>query len=88
MSAMSLKIVGEKTAIAKLGKQDVVLLPLTHYQRLMQRLEDLEDLLDSQRVLAEYRAGQGRAFSDYLKKRRGKLCVSNHKRYYHQRQET
>ncbi|MBM3128140.1 MAG: hypothetical protein FJ009_05815 [Chloroflexi bacterium] len=77
---MSLKIIGEKTAVAKIGKNDVVLLPLARYQTLMKRLEDLEDLLDSQRSVAEYRAGQGRAFGDYLKERRGKHRVSSSKR--------
>ncbi|MCI0478048.1 MAG: hypothetical protein L0Y55_17530 [Anaerolineales bacterium] len=77
---MSLKIIGEKTAVAKIGKNDVVLLPLTRYQTLMKRLEDLEDLLDSQRSIAEYRAGQSRAFGEYVKERRGKRRVSNHKR--------
>jgi PHD/YefM family antitoxin component YafN of YafNO toxin-antitoxin module len=80
MSAMTLKIIGEKTTVAKIGKRDVVLLPLTRYQTLMKRLEDLEDILDSQRSIAEYRAGQGRTFSDYLKERRGKRRVSGSKR--------
>ena len=49
MAAMTLKIIGEKTAVARIGKKDVVLLPLTRYQTLMNRLEDLEDILDAQR---------------------------------------
>ena len=80
MAAMTLKIIGEKTAVARIGKKDVVLLPLTRYQTLMNRLEDLEDILDAQRSIAEYRAGQGRTFNDYLKERRGKRRVSSSKR--------
>jgi len=80
MSAMTLRIIGEKTAVARIGKKDVVLLSLTRYRTLMKRLEDLEDILDSQRTIAEYHAGQGRAFSDYLKGRRGKRRVSSSKR--------
>ena len=76
MSPITLKVISEKTAVARIGKNDVVLLPLTRYQTLMKRLEDLEDILDSQRSIAEYRAGQERAFSDYLKERRGKRRVS------------
>ncbi|MBI5034865.1 MAG: hypothetical protein HZB51_30440 [Chloroflexi bacterium] len=80
MSAMTLKIIGEKTAVAKIGKNDVVLLPMARYKNLMKRLEDLEDILDSQRSMSEYRAGQGRAFVEYLKERRGKHRVSRSKR--------
>ena len=77
---MTLKIIGEETTIAKLGKDEVVLLPLKKYQTLVRRLEDLEDILDSQRGVAEYRAGQGRPFSAYLKDHRAKHRVSNPKR--------
>jgi hypothetical protein len=80
MAAMTLKIVGQKTAIAKLGKREVVLLPMAKYQALIRHLEDLEDILDSQQSIAEYRAGQGRPFAAYLKERRAKRRVSNSKR--------
>ncbi len=80
MTAMTLKVIGEKTAISKIWKNEVIVLPLRKYQALLSQLEDLEDLLDSQRAMAEYRAGQGRPFSTYLKERRTKRRVSNHKR--------
>ena len=80
MAAMNLKVGGEKTAVARIGKSEVVLLPLGKYQALLRRLADLEDVMDANRGMAEFRAGHGRPFADYLKGRKGKRRVSNPKR--------
>ncbi len=79
MTAMTLKIIGQKTAIARLGKNEVVLLPLSKYKAILQLIEDLEDIADS-RSMEEYRSGKSRPFADYVTKRRAKRRVPNSKR--------
>ncbi len=80
MTAMTLKIIGQKTAIARLGKNEVVLLPLSKYKAILQLIEDLEDIADSGRSMEEYRSGKSRPFADYVTKRRAKRRVPNSKR--------
>ena len=80
MPEMTLKVVGQKSVVVRLGKDEVVMIPFRKYQALLQKLEDLEDILDSQRAMAEYRSGKGRPFTEYLRERRSKRRVSNHKR--------
>lgn len=80
MAAMNLKIVGDRAAIAKLGKEEIVILPLRKYKAILQLMEDLEDIADSVRSMEEYRSGKPRPFADYVTKRRAKRCVQNSKR--------
>ncbi|MBI5649739.1 MAG: hypothetical protein HZC40_04715 [Chloroflexi bacterium] len=80
MSEMTLKIIGQKSMTGRLGKEEVVVIPFRKYQALLQKLEDLEDVLDAQRAMAEYRAGKARPFNDYLKEHRSKRRVSSSKR--------
>ena len=80
MAAMTFKVVGGKTAVAQIGKHEVVLLPVRKYQALLHRLEDLEDVLAANRGMSEFRAGHGRPFASYVKERRAKHRVSNSKR--------
>jgi len=79
MSEMTLKIVGQKSTTGRLGKDEVVVIPFRKYQALLQKIEDLEDVLDAQRAMVEYRAGKGRPFNDYLKEHRSKRRGSNFK---------
>ena len=45
------------------GKRLSVLLPLSEYETLMERLEDLEDLADGREVLARIDRGEERTIS-------------------------
>ncbi len=80
MPEMTLKIVGQKSADLRLGKDEVVVIPFRKYQQLLQKLEDLEDLLDAQRAMAEYRAGKRRPFNEFMNEHRSKRRVSSSKR--------
>jgi len=51
-------------------------LPLDEYEALLDRLEELEDIIDSRIALAEYQAGQGRSLQAYLAERKERYRVS------------
>jgi hypothetical protein len=54
------------------GDLELVVLPKTEYESLLQRLEDLQDIRDSIGSLKEYRAGKRIAFDDYDARRKTK----------------
>ncbi len=54
------------------GDLELVVLPKTEYESLLQRLEDLQDIRDSIESLKEYRAGKKMAFDDYDTRRKTK----------------
>ena len=56
----------------KSGDLELVVLPKTEYENLLQRLEDLQDIRDSIESLKEYRAGKRTAFDDYDTRRKTK----------------
>jgi len=69
-SIATITISGPAETVADLGKRKAVLLPLEEYEALLDRLEELEDIIDSHVALAEYRAGQGRSLLSNQKRSR------------------
>jgi len=65
-SITTITISGPAEMLSDLGTRKAVLLPLEEYEALLDRLEELEDIIDSHIALAEYRAGQGRSLQAYL----------------------
>ncbi len=47
-------------------KEEIVLLPLSKYNKLIERLEELEDIQDHIEATKDYRAGKGRSFRKFL----------------------
>jgi len=77
MTEMALTFSGSDKLLATIGERRMVLLPLEDYEALLEHLEDLEDLLASNLALAEYRAGAGRDFSEYLAERQQSYSVQD-----------
>ena len=69
METTTMSIAGAKRDLKRLRENQFVLLPVAQYDALLRRIEDLEDLIDSERIMREYSAGKGRSFEDYLNKR-------------------
>lgn len=72
----TITISGPSEILADLGMHKAVLLPLDEYEALLDRLEELEDMIDSRIALAEYQAGQGRSLQTYLAERKERYRVS------------
>jgi len=77
MTEMALTLSGPEKLLATIGQRRMVLLPLEDYEALLERLEDLEDVLASSHALAEYRAGAGRDFTAYLSERQQRYDVQD-----------
>ena len=75
-SIARITINGPPEALAELGTRKAVLLPLDEYEALLDRLEELEDIVDSRIALTEYQAGQGRSLQAYLAERKERYRVS------------
>lgn len=76
MSSIStITISGSSETLADLGTRKAVLLPLDEYEALLNRLEELEDIIDSRIALTEYKAGQGRSLQAYLAERKERYRV-------------
>ncbi len=69
-SKATVTITGPRETLELLGQREVILLPLEEYEALLERIEDLEDILESRIALEEYRAGAGRPLEEYLAERR------------------
>jgi len=72
----TITISGPAETLADLGTRKAVLLPLDEYESLLDRIEELEDIIDSHIALAEYQAGQGRSLQAYLAEREERYRVS------------
>ncbi len=48
------------------SKEEIVLLPLSKYNKLIERLEELEDIQEHIEAMKYYRAGKGRSFRKFL----------------------
>lgn len=70
MENVAVTITGSSPMLGELGQRKAVLLPLEEYEALVERVEELEDLLDSERSLAAYRAGEGKSLEQYFAKRK------------------
>ncbi len=75
-SIATITISGPPETLASLGTRRAVVLPLDEYEALLDRLEELEDIIDSRIALAEYQAGQGRSLQAYLAERKERYRVS------------
>lgn len=75
-STATITISGPPGTVGNLGTRKAVLLPLDEYEALLDRLEELEDIIDSYVALAEYRAGEGRSLQAYLAERKDSYRVA------------
>jgi|GEM_PF-881090 len=75
-SIATITISGPSETLSDLGTRKAVLLPLDEYEALLDRLEELEDIIDSRIALAEYEAGQGYSLQAYLAERKERYRVS------------
>jgi uncharacterized protein (DUF2344 family) len=73
----TLTITGPIETLQEIGARQVILLPLEEYEALQQRIEELEDVLDSDVALAEYRASQGKSLEHFLAERRARYDVQS-----------
>ena len=64
-SIATVTISGPADVLAELGTRQAILPPLDEYESLLDRIEELEDIVDSHIALAEYQAGQGRSLQAY-----------------------
>lgn len=74
-STATITISGPVETLTGLGTRQAVLLPLNEYEALLDRVEELEDIIDSRIALAEYQAGQGRSLQSYLAERKERYRV-------------
>jgi len=72
MERVAVTITGLSPMLGELGQRKAVLLPLEEYEALLERVEELEDILDSERSVAAYRAGEGKSLEQYLAERKGR----------------
>lgn len=70
-------ITGPQETLADLGIRRAVVLPLDEYEALLERIEDLQDIVESKVALEEYRLGEGRSLEDYLAERREQYRVQS-----------
>ncbi len=47
-------------------KEEIVLLPLSRYNKLLEKIEKLEDIKNHVEAMKDYRAGKGRKFREFL----------------------
>ena len=71
MEKVAVTITGSGPMLRQLGQRKAVLLPLEEYEALLGRIEELEDILDSERSLATYQAAEGKSLEQYLAERKG-----------------
>ena len=56
----------ERFVVERKGKPMAALIGVEEYEAILPFLENLEDLRDAEKALAEYRAGQGRPLTEFL----------------------
>jgi len=56
----------ERFIVERKGKPMAALIGVAEYEAILPFLENIEDLRDAQEALAEYRAGRGRPFAEFL----------------------
>ena len=63
----------------KSGDLELVVLPRTEYEALLEKIEDLSDIHDSIESLRDYRAGKRISFNHYDARRKAKQRLSSSK---------
>lgn len=57
----------ERFIVERKGKAMAALIGMEAYEAILPFLENIEDLKDAEEALADYRAGRGRPFTEFLK---------------------
>lgn len=57
----------ERFIVERKGKPMAALIGIDDYEAILPFLENIEDLKDAEEALADYRAGRGRPFAEFLK---------------------
>ncbi|MEK9149538.1 MAG: hypothetical protein AAB267_05770 [Candidatus Desantisbacteria bacterium] len=64
---------GVKMMLQKLEKEEIVIIPLSRYEALLQQMEDLQDQENHYKAMEDYRQGEGRAFREFIAEQGGKF---------------
>ncbi len=57
---------GAITLEIKKMEEEIVILPFSRYEALLEQIEDLKDIQDNYKAMEEYRMGKGRPFREFL----------------------
>ena len=57
------------------SKEEIVLLPLSRYNKLLERMEELEDIKDHIDAMKDYKAGKGKDFREFLNEHKEKFKI-------------
>ncbi|MFH0774070.1 MAG: hypothetical protein V2A53_01050 [bacterium] len=57
---------GVKMMLGRSMEEEIVIVPLSRYESLLQQVEDLKDIQDHYNVMEEYRMGEGRPFREFM----------------------
>lgn len=57
------------------NNEEIVLLPLSKYNKLLERMEELEDIKDHIEAMKDHKAGKGKKFKDFLNEHKEKFKI-------------
>jgi hypothetical protein len=57
---------GVKMMLNRSMEEEIVIVPLSRYEALLQQVEDLKDIHDHYKVMEEYQIGEGRPFREFM----------------------